>query len=255
MQRESGGTVRLFALDGHPAGEQRVPPVLFLMYRLLALSFLLVDHMSFPMRLPTTRSVVFLGLTLAVGVLLAGCSETETSNHSKQTSPAARSDGYTEADVAREITLRVTDERGLAEAIARHRGKVVLVDYWATWCMSCVELFPHTVELHRELSEQGLVVISVSFDAPEAESAVLAFLKKRGATFENFLSRYGAGMESFEKFNLPGTLPQFQIFDREGNLRHTFPAAQSAPDTEALDAAVRELLLSPGPLTGEASKP
>ncbi len=196
------------------------------------------------MGFPMTRSAPGFGLTLSVCILLTGCSKTETPEDARRTLPVARLDESIEAKPDREITLRVIDEKGLAEAIGRHGGKVVLVDYWATWCMSCVELFPHTVELHRELSEQGLVVISVSLDAPEAESAVLAFLKKRGATFENFLSRYGAGMESFEKFNLPGTLPQLQLFDREGNLRHTFPPAQSAPDTEALDAAVRELLLS-----------
>ena len=66
------------------------------------------------------------------------------------------------------VALRTIDEDELAEAIASHRGKVVLVDFWATWCLACTELFPHTVALHHRFADDGLVVLSVSFDDPES---------------------------------------------------------------------------------------
>ncbi len=140
------------------------------------------------------------------------------------------------------VTLRTIGEDELAEAIAGHRGKVVLVDFWATWCLSCTELFPHTVALHDRFADDGLVVLSVSFDDPESQSAVLGFLKKHGATFDNFISRYGAGVESAERFGLPGGLPQVVLFDRQGERAAVFPEPRSPVSPAAIDRAVEELL-------------
>ncbi len=142
----------------------------------------------------------------------------------------------------RQVSVRVIDEQDLAEVIAGYRGEVVLVDFWATWCIACIQLFPHTVELHEQFADDGLRVISVSFDQPESEEAVLAFLKKHNATFDNFISRYGAGPESPERFDLPGTLPQLRLYNRKGELTHTFPEPQSGVDPDAVDRAVEELL-------------
>src|SRR5207249_1058455 len=62
------------------------------------------------------------------------------------------------------IKLIQGDAKALDELIATHKGQVVLVDYWATWCGPCVENFPHTVELAKKYREQGLVAIAVNFD-------------------------------------------------------------------------------------------
>ena len=143
---------------------------------------------------------------------------------------------------ARQITVSVIDEDEFAEVLAVYRGKVVLVDFWATWCLACIQQFPHTVALHEQFADDGLAVISVSFDQPESKPAVLEFLRKQQATFDNFISRYGAGVESAERFGLPGSLPQLLLFDRRGELAHTFPEPQSGVDPEQIDRAVAELL-------------
>ncbi len=144
------------------------------------------------------------------------------------------------------MAVRVIDEHELAEVISGHAGKVVLVDFWATWCLACIELFPHTVALHDRFGPRGLAVISVSFDSPDSQSPVLGFLQTHGATFDNFISRYGPSVESAERFGLPGSLPQLRLFDREGNLAYSFPEPQSAVNIEAVDQAV-ERLLGDGP--------
>ena len=176
-------------------------------------------------------SLSFLPVTLLFFIVaVVGCAKNEN--------PIDAADA--EQDNA--VTFRVIDEKELDSVIAGYRGQVVLVDYWATWCLSCVELFPHTVELHEKFGEKGLAVISVSLDDSGSQAAVLDFLKKRGSTFDNFVSLYGAGTESLEKFDLPGPLPQLQLFDREGKLRHTFPGPQSPIETDAVDEAICKLL-------------
>ncbi len=172
---------------------------------------------------------VFAALLLAF--FAVGCAKNEQSPHE----PSPRQTG--------DVALRAIDEKELGAVIESHRGKVVLVDYWATWCLSCVELFPHTVQLHEEFGDKGLAVISVSLDDTESRAAVLAFLENSGAAaFDNFISVYGASGESLEKFGLPGPLPQLRLYDRKGNLHRVFPQPQSSVKTEDIDEAVRELL-------------
>ena len=57
------------------------------------------------------------------------------------------------------------DRTGFDRVIAENAGKVVLVDYWASWCPPCQYAFPHTVALYVENRERGLQVVSVSLDS------------------------------------------------------------------------------------------
>ncbi|MCE9528453.1 MAG: TlpA family protein disulfide reductase, partial [Planctomycetales bacterium] len=91
------------------------------------------------------------------------------------------------------ITLVPADEKDLAALIAKNKGNVVFVDYWATFCGPCKKAFPHTVELHKKHQAEGLAVISVDFDLLEDQEKALAFLKKQGATFDNLISKYDGG--------------------------------------------------------------
>src|SRR4051812_29098527 len=84
-----------------------------------------------------------------------------------------------------EITLVPADEKDLDALIAKNKGKVVFIDYWATFCGPCKKAFPHTVELHKEHQAEGLVVISVNFDLLDDKDKALDFLRKQGATFDN----------------------------------------------------------------------
>src|SRR5262245_40794760 len=67
---------------------------------------------------------------------------------------------------AKPIAVRVVDKAGYDKVIAANKGKVVVVDCWATWCVPCRKAFPKTVELSKTYAEQGVVVVSLSFDEP-----------------------------------------------------------------------------------------
>jgi thiol-disulfide isomerase/thioredoxin len=72
-------------------------------------------------------------------------------------------------------------------ALTAAKGKVILVDCWAVWGPPCVATFPKLVEKHEKYKDKGLVCLSVSLDAGRnPPDKVLAFLKQRNATFQNF---------------------------------------------------------------------
>lgn len=146
-----------------------------------------------------------------------------------------------------EAELRVVDRIGYDAAIAEHRGKVVLVDFWATWCLPCVEQFPHTIELAERFGERGLAVITVSFDEPLELEHVNGFLNShRTAGVTNLISRFGTSPRSMEAFEIPsGAVPYYKLYDREGRLRHSFgidPGAKEQFSLDDIDAAVDRLL-------------
>jgi thiol-disulfide isomerase/thioredoxin len=144
---------------------------------------------------------------------------------------------------ADEITLRVIDEHEFAEILAQKRGSPVLVDCWATWCLACLELFPHTLNLAEKWKDQGLVVISLSFDDPDDKDMVLERLRRFGAKIENYLVKYGASQRAIEAFDITyGALPHYKLYDREGKLYKVLASGGRAIRPETIDAAVEELL-------------
>lgn len=120
--------------------------------------------------------------------------------------------------------IRVTEVRfpALDKAITDQKGKVVVVDFWATWCKPCVKKFPHLVEMHRKLAAKGLVCVSVSMDkagpVPGTPEEILAFLRKEGAEFPNFILGEPEADEKplAGRFGEFAGIPYMVVFDRTG---------------------------------------
>jgi thiol-disulfide isomerase/thioredoxin len=126
--------------------------------------------------------------------------------------------------------LLVGDGQKLRDLIAAHKGQVVFVDYWATWCEPCVAAFPHTVEISRKYKDKGLATIAVSYDELADKEKVVKFLADQGAHFENLLSSYdGVGTEAAKDFDVE-VLPTFLLYDKQGKLRHKWE--EKAADIE-----------------------
>lgn len=146
---------------------------------------------------------------------------------------------------SRTVSLEVVDKEGFEKVLARHKGKVVLVDFWATWCPPCMAQFPHSVELHHKYAEKGLAVISMSVDSRDDKDKVQEFLQEKGANFDNLLA--SNGIDAVDTFNLDdGGPPDYWLYDRQGSLVERFspggPTAKKKFELTDLDSAVEKLL-------------
>ena len=141
---------------------------------------------------------------------------------------------------ADEIKLSQISLEQIQKAIAAHKGKVVLVDIWATFCAPCKEKFPSVVKMHKEYAKDGLVVISLTIDELDDEKHALEFLKKHEATFANYILKdTDANKDAWEKRWANIAPPIVHLYDREGKKVKTLEGKTEVSGTEAI---VKELL-------------
>ncbi len=139
--------------------------------------------------------------------------------------------------------LIAVNRAGFDQVIADNAGKVVLVDFWASWCPPCQYAFPHTVALYNENREKGLQVVSVSLDQAADLQKAQQFLNSVGASFENLICTEENAIESFD---IPDAIPFYSLYDRQGKLRYRFsPLFTDGVQGEtpaSIDRRVQELL-------------
>ena len=151
------------------------------------------------------------------------------------------------AQTPKPISVRIVDKSGYDKIIASSKGKVVVVDCWATWCVPCRKAFPKTVELSKAYADKGLVVVSLSFDDPvkgQVPDKVKEFLVKQNAHFENLVSSLEISDTGAEVFAIPeGALPHFKVYGRDGKLFKTFESGEDKEFThEEIEEAVKAAL-------------
>lgn len=133
--------------------------------------------------------------------------------------------------------LQLQDAEGRPRTLADYRGKVVLLNYWATWCAPCIEEMPALDRLQARLGGDGFAVVPVSVDKESRES-VLAFLDRLNvARLGTLLDRSGASMRALAIRGLPTTI----LVDREGREVGRLEGA-AAWDSEAAEALIRHYL-------------
>ncbi len=116
-------------------------------------------------------------------------------------------------------------------------GKVVLVDFWASWCEPCRASFPALQRLHQKYAARGLVVVGIGVD--EEADAYQAFAKRQRV---GFALVHDAAQKAVAHFN-PATMPTSYLVDRKGRIRHIHRGFQSG-ETEAEYVREIEALLA-----------
>jgi cytochrome c biogenesis protein CcmG, thiol:disulfide interchange protein DsbE len=113
------------------------------------------------------------------------------------------------------------------------RGKVVLVDFWASWCEPCRKSFPWLRRMHDRYASQGLVVVAVNLD--KDRDAADRFLQDNPAPF---LVAFDPAGKTAEAFKVPG-MPTSFLVDAAGNVVYSHPGFD-AKKTDEFEAKIKE---------------
>lgn len=194
-------------------------------------------------------------MAVASVALLGGCAPEADSptRGAEETASAPRAEASSSAPTpASNVRLTPVTCAQWEQDLAAQRGKIVVVDTWATWCVPCREEFPQLVALHRKHAAQGVVCMSVSVDEPDAQSAALDFLTQQQAEFANYRidDKSASWWDKWEIRAIPVVL----VFRPDGTLAKKFDLDD--PDHQFTYADVEKLvdeLLAENPSTNSGS--
>jgi peroxiredoxin len=147
-------------------------------------------------RVTLSRALRVTGASLVIACVAMSCSE-------KVQAP----------EVGKSIPeIALPDLQGKTFRLSQTRGRVVLVNFWASWCPPCVEEMPSLEKLHRVLGDKGLEVVAVSVD--DNLDVIEQFQKEHGLTFTIVHDEGAKVARRFQTFKFPETY----VVDREGRL-------------------------------------
>src|SRR5262245_22873363 len=129
--------------------------------------------------------------------------------------------------------LAGTDVEGRPISLAEFRGRVVVVDFWATWCKYCVEMIPHEKQLVKRMAGRPFVLLGVSADSTPEK--LRSFLQRQQIPWPNIYD--GNNGPLCASWEIEG-FPAIFVIDAEGVIR--FRDLRGAELDEAVEKLVRE---------------
>ncbi|MBT5550032.1 MAG: TlpA family protein disulfide reductase [Nitrospina sp.] len=170
-----------------------------------------------------------LGLLILVAVVLlvlrfqkTGQGNPELEINLNQFKPEA---GY----LAPRFTLR--NLKGNLEGLDDHSGKVIIVNFWATWCAPCLKEMPSFETLYRRYRSKGLTLLAISLDK-ESSSKVQEFVDKYKLTFPVLLDTEGVAEKLYPSFTIPFTY----VIDKQGRVAARVDGAKDWESSETFEA-------------------
>lgn len=129
----------------------------------------------------------------------------------------------------------VAQERPPVLDLAEYRGKVIVVDFWASWCVPCRRSFPWLDQMQRKYADEGLVVIGINEDDVPGDAQ--AFLRAFPVGFRIVTDRDGALAKQFDLVAMPSSY----VVDRNGEIAARHLGFKTGL-TEEYEATLKRLL-------------
>ena len=121
--------------------------------------------------------------------------------------------------------------KGNMEGLDDHLGKVIVVNFWATWCVPCVKEMPSFENLYRRYRSQGLTLLAVSLDKGDS-SKVQEFADKHKLSFPILLDTKGVAEKLYPSFSIPFTY----VIDKQGRVVARVDGAKNWESSETFEA-------------------
>lgn len=119
------------------------------------------------------------------------------------------------AAIGTQPDLTLKDLFGVEQKLSAYRGKVVVLNFWATWCIPCRKEMPDLAAIQNEYAALGVQVVGASADALTDRQKVVTFIKETGINFPVWV---GATTEEMKRFGLGPALPGTAVVGRDGKL-------------------------------------
>lgn len=120
--------------------------------------------------------------------------------------------GIKEGTVASSFTLK--DLTGKEVSLADYRGKVVIIDFWATSCPPCRRELPHIQKIYEKYKDKGVIVLAITSESNIEK--VKEFIEEEGYSFPVLIDR---GREASSAYGIRA-IPMLFVLDREGIIQH-----------------------------------
>lgn len=149
------------------------------------------------------------------------------------------------AALAAPLKVPPTNAALLKKEVAQHKGRVVVINFWATWCPPCRAEFPDMVATHKKLAAQGVDLLTIAVDDSSDLKKVQAFLETNGVTKGAFINKNGGepdlGYFQWLDGKVPSSIsiPRTYILDRKGKVIARLIGGQSA---EQFEGAIKKAL-------------
>ncbi|MDH3202367.1 MAG: TlpA family protein disulfide reductase [Myxococcales bacterium] len=131
--------------------------------------------------------------------------------------------------------INLPDRTGKEVDLGKLKGKVVLIDFWASWCGPCKQEIPVLEALHKKYASKGLVIVGVNID--NSDKKMNNFLKATPVTFRQVRDKKLQVASRYE----PSTMPSSYFIGRDGKIRHVHEGFRKS-DAGTLEARVEALL-------------
>ncbi len=140
------------------------------------------------------------------------------------------------------LDLKFTAVDGREVDLASLRGKVVLIDFWATWCGPCVAELPNVLKTYREFHPKGFEIVGISLDSDKAK--LESFVKDKGMDWPQFFDGKGWKNEISTRYGI-NSIPAMWLVDKKGMLVST--SARSTLEELVAKHLAEEVALAPSP--------
>lgn len=111
--------------------------------------------------------------------------------------------------------LALKDLSGVEQTLSSFRNQIVVLNFWATWCVPCREEMPLLVSMQKRYADRGVIFIAASADAEATQKNIPEFVRKMKLNFPVWT---GATVEDMRGFGLGDALPATAIIDRDGQI-------------------------------------
>ena len=107
------------------------------------------------------------------------------------------------------------DRAGTAHSLGELKGRISVVNFWATWCLPCREEMPRLQRLSDEYGPKGVVFVALSLDGPEAQAKIDQVIRKRDFRIPVWT---GATEQAYKEFDLGVLVPATLLMDANGDV-------------------------------------